>query len=151
MRTLTDPADRAALLERVGRLTAESTPLWGRMTVGGMLCHLTDAFRSCMGELPVRDYSSFRMRTLYRWIALTLPLPFPKGVPTAAEFDQDREGTRPEEFEADRDRLVETATRFVDALDPDQWRHPAFGPLTRGEWGRWGWRHMDHHLRQFGV
>jgi len=29
--------------------------------------------------------------------------------------------------------------------------HPLFGRLTTAEWGRWGYRHMDHHLRQFGV
>jgi hypothetical protein len=29
--------------------------------------------------------------------------------------------------------------------------HPLFGPLTRAEWGRWGLRHADHHLRQFGA
>ena len=29
-------------------------------------------------------------------------------------------------------------------------RHPLFGRMTNGEWGRWGYRHVDHHLRQFG-
>jgi hypothetical protein len=29
--------------------------------------------------------------------------------------------------------------------------HPILGRLSRGQWMRWGYRHMDHHLRQFGV
>ncbi|NIP78404.1 MAG: hypothetical protein GWM90_04055, partial [Gemmatimonadetes bacterium] len=29
--------------------------------------------------------------------------------------------------------------------------HAAFGPLSRKEWGVWGYRHTDHHLRQFGL
>ena len=41
--------------------------------------------------------------------------------------------------------------RFVAAAGRDMDRHPMFGDLTRGEWGRWGYRHMDHHLTQFGV
>ena len=29
--------------------------------------------------------------------------------------------------------------------------HPVFGPLTHQQWGIFVWRHVDHHLRQFGV
>jgi hypothetical protein len=31
------------------------------------------------------------------------------------------------------------------------WRHPIFGELTDSERMRWGYLHMDHHLRQFGA
>jgi hypothetical protein len=30
-------------------------------------------------------------------------------------------------------------------------RHPLWGRMTEWEWGRWGYLHTDHHLRQFGV
>ncbi len=40
---------------------------------------------------------------------------------------------------------------FIERLDEKTMVHPAFGRLTRGEWGRWAFRHMDHHSRQFGV
>jgi hypothetical protein len=29
--------------------------------------------------------------------------------------------------------------------------HPIFGKLSQGDWLTWGYRHVDHHLRQFGV
>jgi hypothetical protein len=29
--------------------------------------------------------------------------------------------------------------------------HPFFGPLTHAGWGRLAWKHLDHHLRQFGC
>jgi hypothetical protein len=29
--------------------------------------------------------------------------------------------------------------------------HPFLGKLSRAEWLRWAYLHMDHHLRQFGV
>lgn len=29
--------------------------------------------------------------------------------------------------------------------------HPAFGRMRRADWGIWAWRHLDHHLRQFGA
>ena len=89
-RTLLDPDDLDALRRRLERLDDESRPLWGTMNVEGMLNHLSDSFDVCTGARPARDYSSRKTRTLYRWIALWLPLRFPKGVPTAAEVDQNR-------------------------------------------------------------
>jgi hypothetical protein len=29
--------------------------------------------------------------------------------------------------------------------------HPIFGAMSERAWLRWGYLHMDHHLRQFGV
>jgi hypothetical protein len=29
--------------------------------------------------------------------------------------------------------------------------HPIFGRMTLDEWMRWGYRHCDHHFRQFGA
>ena len=29
--------------------------------------------------------------------------------------------------------------------------HPFFGRMTGEEWDRLLWKHLDHHLRQFGV
>ena len=148
---LLDPADRDALLARVGRLTPESRPLWGRMTVGGMLCHLVDGFDVCTGARKVGNHTSLLSTTLLRFVALTAPIRFPKSTRTAPEMNQEVRGTPPGEFEGDRARLLDTVERFVSGMDPARWHHPLFGRLTRGEWGRWAWRHMDHHLRQFGV
>ncbi len=30
-------------------------------------------------------------------------------------------------------------------------KHPLFGPLSGEEWGALSWKHLDYHLRQFGV
>ncbi len=49
------------------------------------------------------------------------------------------------------ERLHATMRDFVDRLDETTMRHPVFGLMTRAQWGRWAYRHMDHHLRQFGV
>ena len=29
--------------------------------------------------------------------------------------------------------------------------HPFFGPLTNGEWNALQWKHIKHHLKQFGL
>ena len=84
-----------------------------------------------------------------KWGALRLPIQWPKGVPTRPEIEQGRGGTRPSDWAADCSALRGWIDRF-----PGQKKfgpHPIFGTMTYDEWMIWGFRHVDHHLRQFGV
>ena len=86
-----------------------------------------------------------------RFFALSTPMPWPKGLPTLPEVDQDKAGTAPGDFDADVTRLLEVMEHFVSDMDVQTYSHALFGRIGAGEWGRWGYRHMDHHGRQFGV
>ena len=151
MKSLFDDADRTEILDRIARLRPDTQRRWGTMTPGGMLCHLTDSFLGALGDRPIRDLSTVFGRTAMRWVALSTPLPWPKGVTTAREVDQHRDGTPPGDFDADLERFLGVTEAFVERLDPETMRHPIFGKLSRAEWGRWGYRHIDHHTRQFGL
>lgn len=83
-------------------------------------------------------------------VALQLPFPWPHGVKTRPEVDQERGGTPPQHFEADVAQLVQACERFA-AGRGSRGPHFLFGPLSDDEWARWGYKHMDHHLRQFGM
>ena len=150
MKSLFDEADRVQLLARLNALRPDAERRWGRMSLGGMLCHLDDAFLAVLGEREVARRPRLYERTLMRWAALHTPLPWPRGVKSIPSVDQERGGTPPEDFEKDRARLLGTIGRFVGEIDPDASVHPIFGKMSADEWGHWGWRHMDHHLRQFG-
>ena len=116
-----------------------------------MVCHLSDAFLVALGEKSASRSINVFTRTVVKWIGLG-PLPWPPGVPTRPEIDQCRgAGTKPSEFAEDLAALAALMERF--AADPNLERepHPLFGPMTRAEWLRWGWLHVDHHLRQFGA
>jgi hypothetical protein len=121
------------------------------MTAHQMVCHLSDMFRHALGE---RDgpgvVGGVLARSAVKWWALAVPVRWPHGFRTARQFDQERDGTPPAAFDADRERLVVLLERVVDP-GANLGAHPLFGPLTRAEWGRWGFRHADHHLRQFGA
>jgi hypothetical protein len=66
--------------------------------------------------------------------------------------DAKRGGTRPGDFVKDLERLLEVRERFAAGLPAlNGAPHPIFGPMTSALWGRWGYRHEDHHLRQFGA
>jgi hypothetical protein len=151
LRTIHDPATRARVVSRLQSLGPDSPRRWGRMTSHQMVCHLSDMFLHALGEREGPGVvGGVLARSVVKWWALLVPLRWPHGFPTARQFDQERGGTPPAAFEADRDRLVAIMERVADPA-ADLGAHPLFGPLTRAEWGRWGFRHADHHLRQFGA
>ena len=101
-RSLEDPSLSADLVTRLHRLTPETSRLWGSMTPHEMLCHLADSFRGVMGERPVSMAPAGpAKRRVMRFVALHVPLPWPKGIPTRPEVDPRRSGSRPAVFEAD--------------------------------------------------
>ena len=137
------------VVQRLGYVRADSVRVWGTMTPHEMLCHLGDSFSAMLGDRPASMTDTLLSRTVVRWIALHTSLPWPKGVPTRPEVDPKREGSKPVEFESDRARTIQLLRRFA-SPDASCVPHPIFGPLTRDEWLVWGYRHVDHHLRQFG-
>ena len=156
-RTLANLADKQQIAERLQRIQPSSTRLWGKMTAPQMICHLTDSFRVTMGLKP---WSTERISVtpipmpdwFVKWVAFDVPLPWPKGSPTRPEVDSEKSGTPPAEFAADRRELLEVMERFTHTPRDFEWQpHPFFGPMTDREWMRWGYLHMDHHLRQFGA
>lgn len=151
MKSILNDADRKEVLGRVARVRPDSARQWGRMSPHGMVCHLADAFASVLGDREAKDHSTLLGRTAMKWFALSTPVPWPKGVPTLPEADQERGGTKPVDFDADLARLLALAEAFPSRLDATSMRHPLFGRMSRGEWGRWAYRHVDHHARQFGL
>jgi len=121
------------------------------MSAHQMVCHLSDSLRMASGYKAVRPTTSLLPRTVVKWFALYLPLPWPAGIPTSREIDQELGGTRPVAFESDVAELV-ALLDFIGAPNSSFERlHPVFGTMSYAAWLRWGYLHMDHHLRQFGV
>jgi len=117
-----------------------------------MVCHLADSFRGVMGEKPLREAPSRMPRKLIKWIALDVPLAWPKGIQTRPETDQEEGGTPPAEVAADLRELQRLFERFVRNPRDFSWQpHPIFGPMSERDWMRWGYLHMDHDLRQFSA
>ena len=153
MRTLARPRDKDEIRRRLRHVRPESAGRWGRMSAHQMVCHLSDSFRMAMGRKPVSPAASLLQRTIVKWTALYLPLRWPGGIPTRPEIDQCAGGgTRPTEFTADVAELEALLELFTAPARSFDWEpHPTFGPLSDATWLRWGYLHMDHHLRQFGA
>lgn len=152
MKTLQNNADLQEVRSRLTALTPQSQRRWGNMSVSQMLCHLTDSFRLTTGEKGGSQTGVWFQRNVIKHVALRLPIPWPKGVPTRPEMDQQLGGTKPQEFQKDRQLLLVYLDRFC--KQPRQYTpppHPIFGTMTDWEWDRWAYLHLDHHLRQFGL
>ena len=152
MKTLASATDKAEILRRLRSVGADSPRRWGRMSAHQMVCHLSDTFLCVMGRKPVSHATGLFQRSVLKWFALYVPLRWAPGIATRPEIDQCVGGTKPAEFAADVEQL-EGLVELVTAPSREfQWHpHPVFGRLSEWEWLRWGYLHMDHHLRQFGA
>lgn len=121
------------------------------MTPHQAVCHLSDSFKAILHDRPLRTRPLDLKRRIMRFVAFTLPVPWPKGVQTSPEVDAEQGGTPPADFTRDVDELEELMARFVASDGRTLEPHYFWGDLSRAEWGRYGYRHLDHHLRQFGV
>jgi Protein of unknown function (DUF1569) len=152
MKTLANPGDRSALLQRLNAIRPDSARRWGKMSAHEMVCHLADAFRMATGDKTVSPASSVVHRTVVKWIALYAPLPWPPGILTRPEIEQGIGGTCPGDFATDVGQVATLLDAFARRDGGGEWPpHPIFGPLSAKAWLRWGYLHTDHHLRQFGV
>ncbi len=146
-KSLADARARQNLLNRLARLTPDAKPRWGRMSAPQMLAHLADWMLMASGDIKtaaknrVLRYPPLKQLAIY-W------LPFPKGVPTAPELVARTPLGWGIEHASVRERVQSFETLYLKASWPE---HPVFGKMTSKAWGVLGYRHMDHHLRQFGI
>ena len=152
MKTMARPQDKAEIVRRVRTVQPECARRWGKMSAHQMVCHLSDALRLLTHQKTASPATGLLPATLIKWIALYAPLPWPGGVATRPEMDQEVGGTRPGDFAADLAEL-EALLETITTPAPDyQWpAHPIFGPMSESAWMRWAYLHADHHLRQFGL
>ena len=148
MKTMWDAPCQREIRDRVARLSPEHKGAWGKMSAPEMVCHLGESLKMALGDLPVaRKNVPIRYPPLKQLIVYVVP--FPKNVPTAPELL----ARPPRAWNADVADLQALVDRFVArGSETTPWvEHPAFGRLSRRAWGVLVYRHMDHHLRQFGA
>lgn len=144
MKNLYDGAVKAEVLERLSLLTADTPRLWGTMDVAQMMAHCSTQLQMGLGEVK----SNLMYNSVVRWLAketFGLRLSWSKNLPTAREMVK----TDPCRFGQERVNLIATINRFYEA---HEWHpHPIFGNMNKTEWGIVAYKHLNHHLRQFGV
>ena len=148
MKSMWQPDARREVVDRLSRLMPEARPEWGRMSAQQMVCHLSASVQMATGEKTVAPKRMPLRLPVIKQLAVYW-LPFPKNLPTAPELVVT---ATPNAWQKDVDDLRATIDRFVARGPEARWcDHPAFGPMSARQWGVLVYRHVDHHLRQFGV
>ena len=118
------------------------------MSVTGMLQHLRLSAQMAVGELTVASANKRAFHVFPLKHLILYALPFPKGAPTAAELHPGAAATVEEEGPALLALLDRIGVGPREGTGP---AHPLFGPLSWREWGAATYKHVDHHLKQFGA
>jgi hypothetical protein len=149
MKSLFDPADRASICQRLGVLQAGSPRQWGKMNAAQMLTHCARAMEVGTGAKTMKQAFLGRLLTPFIRSSVLGEKPFSRSSPTDPSFvvkdDHD--------FMAERQGLLDLIDRFV-ARGSDAAGHAThsfFGKLSGKEWGELMYKHLDHHLQQFGA
>ncbi len=139
------------IIGRIDKLTPDTQRLWGKMDVAQMLAHLCVTYE--MVYEPERHKKpGFLMRTVLKLVAkpiVTNEKPYGKNKPTAAPFKI----VSQKDFESEKARLVDFIRR-TEALGESEFdgrESMSFGKMTVTEWNNMMYKHLNHHLEQFGV
>jgi hypothetical protein len=148
MKSLFEPADRNALLARIDALEPEAARQWGKMGPAQMLCHCSRALETSTGDRPMKQRLIGKILMPFFKSSILGSRPFGRNSPTDPTFVVADE----RDFAAERTRLVGLIRKFAergsDAAAKET--HTFFGSLTGQQWGELMYKHIDHHLTQFG-
>jgi hypothetical protein len=151
MKSLFNTSDNQEIINRINSLTTSSQGLWGKMNVEQMLAHARMPLMAAYGgeKMSKRGLISFLFGKMAKKQLITEDKPFSKNLPTDKKFII----VNPEKFEKEKQDLIENVIQFCkkgpDTITKEP--HVFFGHLTAEEWDKLQYKHLDHHLRQFGV
>lgn len=149
VQNLFDQSTYDSILKRINQLSPAAQRQWGKMSVSQMLQHCQEAFKVPLSSKALPRHP---LGLLLGWMMKTSlynDKPWKKNLPTAPNFIIKNEP----DFEAAKQALVSMIKAFYEKgrNGIGDKVHPMFGKLTAEQWGKSMWKHMDHHLIQFGV
>jgi len=149
MKSIFEPETKSEVIDRIEKLGPENKALWGKMNVSQMMAHCANALDLAMGNIkPKRQFIGKLLGWLFKR-SYTSEKPFAKNVPTI----KGGEVVEEKKFEDEKYRLLERL-EFIHSkgysICTDH-PHPILGKFSPEEWGKGMYKHLDHHLRQFGA
>jgi hypothetical protein len=150
MKNLFNQTDVSDIIARIEKLSPDSQRHWGTMSPAQMLAHCRVSLETASGQHVVKPVF-FLLRfigALAKKGALS-PKPFGKNSPT----DKSYKISGSLDFEKEKAQLFNAIKKFQEGGPGKCTKHPHpfFGHFTPDEWALFEWKHLDHHLRQFGV
>jgi hypothetical protein len=150
MKSVFDLNDSNELLNRINLLTPETKGLWGKMSVAQMLAHCNVTYEMAYENIHPAPNSFVKlMLKLFVKKNVVGEIPYKKSIQTAPAFiiKEDKD------FAKEKERLVNyiKKTYELGASHFEGRQSLSFGVLNKTEWNNMFYKHLDHHLSQFGV
>jgi hypothetical protein len=150
MKNLFEAATVKEVKERLVQLRPHSRRLWGTMNVAQAVAHCSGGMEWAVGDaFPPRMFLGRIIGRFVKPMLLGNEKPMRRNSPTVKSLVVADE----RDLETERQRLRGLIDRFA-AGGPGgctKYPHSFFGRLTPEEWATLMYKHLDHHLRQFGV
>lgn len=149
MKTLFAADATQELIERLEQLTPDHQPVWGKMNPAQMMAHCNATMEVARGQKHLkRGLLSYTLGSLLKKQFYN-DVPVKKNNPTHPTFIKTEQHVLDEE----RVQLIAHVRAFQEGgveKCTDQ-PHGFFGKITKEQWGLGMYKHLDHHLKQFGV
>jgi hypothetical protein len=140
------------VVARIGNLTPETQPQWGKMDAGQMMAHLSVAYEFVYtnkhDSTKAKGFKKFLLKAFVKKMVVG-EKPYQKNGRTAPQFLITDERV----FAEEKAKLVEFINKVQQEGEAkfDGRESHSFGPLNKTEWNNMFYKHADHHLTQFGV
>lgn len=147
METFFDTSIQEQFQQRLERLTPQMRSQWGKMSPAQMLSHCTAPMLVAVGDLQMKKHPLRFVGTVFKKRLLG-EKPFSKNSPTATEFVRNKDC----DFAVEKKKFTDAFRKL--AQGPSSvtcFNHGFFGKMTADDWGRLIYKHLDHHLQQFGL
>jgi uncharacterized protein DUF1569 len=150
MKNLFEATTVSEVKERMALLQVDSARRWGKMNAAQTMEHCARGMELALGDRrPPRLLIRRILGPIIKPKAFVESEPMRRNSPTVPGLAV----TDERDLEKERERLCGLIDRFAAAGPKGCTSHPHsfFGRLTPDEWSAWMYKHLDHHLQQFGV
>ncbi|MDZ7898673.1 MAG: DUF1569 domain-containing protein [Arcicella sp.] len=149
MNSLFDPKTAQTMLKRIENLPIDAPRMWGKMDVAQMMAHCNVSLETATGKIhPQRTFIGKLIGGFLKGM-LTDDKPMTKNAPTHPTFIM----VDSKDFTKEKSRFITLLKEFSEDGEAGLTKspHPFFGKITPQQWSSGVWKHLDHHLRQFGA
>lgn len=132
---------------RLSNLNENTTRRWGKMTHGQMAHHCQTPLNIILEKKKYNLKPNWFVNLLFKKSMYSNKL-WRKNMPTPPSFRE----TTPRNFSQEKATLETLLDELYTHRERENWQpHPAFGKMTKEQWGKMQYKHLDHHFRQFDV
>jgi len=138
------------LIQRLNNLKPDTKPKWGKMNVDQMLAHCNVTYEMTFEDIHPKPNAFVRfLLNLFVKGPVVNEVPYKPNTKTAPQFiiKEDKD------FETEKNRLISYLTKTQELGEQyfENRKSHSFGKLNKTDWNNMFYKHLDHHLTQFGV